>query len=165
LGSPNAAESKFAPRALEFAEITSGFVLCAGFRTPALTSERFRKSANRLQLPMCAPKDYFTQRACAAPNIKPGASWRHAKPFYELPGDEAAPASNIGLIGMTTGPYILAFVRHDVIPTGPRAEARRKLCAVLGAARLQCRLRSDSVIGRCRLDVRFARKRTWLGDL
>jgi len=58
LGFPNAAESKFAARSFEFAEITSGFVICAGFWTPALTSERLRKSANRLQLrmlPLCVP--------------------------------------------------------------------------------------------------------------
>src|SRR5262249_42674130 len=46
----------------------------------------------------CACKDDFAQGAGAAAYIDPIAARQHAEPVHELPGNETAPAADIGLL-------------------------------------------------------------------
>lgn len=60
----------------------------------------------------CVCKDDFAQGAGAAAYIDPIAARRHAEPVHELPGNETAPAADIGLIGVAAGPCIFSFRNH-----------------------------------------------------
>jgi hypothetical protein len=61
-------------------------------------------------------KDNFAQGACAASNIKPFTLGRGAKPVYEFACYQPAPAADVRLICIATGPYILALSRHGIGP-------------------------------------------------
>ena len=60
----------------------------------------------------CACKDDFAQGARAAAYIDPITARRHAEPVHELPGNETAPAADIGLIRVAAGPNIFSFRNH-----------------------------------------------------
>src|SRR5262249_5259651 len=109
------------------------------------------------------------KRPIPAADVEPYEIVRNVEPIQKCFGDKAAPAAHKPLIGLSIREELVRFLVGQSLTHRPPNTGLSYRAAVVARRAFQqgrdyVRLGSHSVIRRCRFNVRFARKRTWLGD-